>query len=120
MESTHSDDRGFSRRFPRRGFRHGIGILCAGKYWIVAGEGLGEGGVGFISDQVVGKEKPIVLTFAVPGGEFLCVRAEVRSMEKTEDGQVRHGCLFHDLSFDSKRQIRSYVSARPEHEVDVV
>lgn len=57
----------------------------------------------------------IVINFQIPGGEFVSLRAEVRSVREQED-KFLHGISFKNAQFAHKRQIRAFVSARGTNE----
>lgn len=68
------------------------------------------------ADVVLTEEEPLMISFQIPSGDFVCLRAIIRSTQKTdgpEDGPVIvHGLAFSNVEFAIKRQIRSYVSSR--------
>ena len=106
-----------NRKFPRRGFNRGLGCLCDGKYTVGHGVQIGEGGLSFSLGQQFANQKEVVLSFQVPGGSFISVRAEMSDLKKGEKpGQFILICLFKNLKFEHKREIRAYVSARSEFE----
>ncbi len=101
------------RRYPRRAYAHEVGVLCKGEYSIARGLDLGEGGLSFSSDLVFAQGMKLVLSFQIPMGSFLVVRAQVVRMQKDpESNRMMHGCSFLNVKFDNKREIRSFVSAR--------
>ncbi len=107
----------FKRKFPRRNFFRAVGCLCAGEYFVGSGVEIGEGGIAFNlgHDFTLGQE--VVISFQIPGGSFVCVRAELKnSAESQIPGHFTVGCLFQNLKFEQKREIRSFVSARSEEE----
>ena len=101
------------RRYPRRAYTHEVGVLCKGVYSIARGLDLGEGGLSFSSELVFSQGMKMVLSFQVPMGSFLIVRAQVVRLQKDPDSQLMmHGCSFLNIKFEHKREIRSFVSAR--------
>lgn len=114
----------FRRKFPRRVFRRNVGVLSGGKYFVTTGFEIGEGGLSFVSDRILKVGALVVVNFQVPDGDFISVRAEIRNSEiKPGDPQVSkvatqvYGCAFESLTFDRKREIRNFVTNRPESEV---
>lgn len=110
----------FRRKFPRRRFRRNVGILVGGKYFMSGGFEIGEGGLSFTSERVLKVGALLVLNFQVPDGEFVSVRAEIRNAEtegEKSPGPVIYGCAFENLIFERKREIRNFVTNRPESEV---
>lgn len=105
----------FNRRFPRRFFRRGVGVLIGGKYFMAHGSEIGEGGISFKTDRALRMGALVVISFQIPDGQFISVRAEVRNQEKGGSEAV-YGCAFDNLSFDRKREIRSFVTNRSENE----
>lgn len=106
------------RRYPRRDFRRQIGVLVEGAYFLAQGLEVGEGGIAIHVDekalQKLAVGKCAVLTFKMPGGHFISVRAEVRN-DVPVGGAQAVGCSFHNLAFEARREIRSFVSARSEY-----
>ncbi|MFP5518830.1 MAG: PilZ domain-containing protein [Bdellovibrionia bacterium] len=101
------------RKFPRRLFKSPVGVLSRGVYFVADAGELGEGGMSFATDMVVPEGSQIIISFQIPHGDFVCVRAIVRSLLKNERSHVMtHGVSFENLSFANKRQIRAFVSAR--------
>lgn len=99
------------RRFPRREFKRKMGILFKGQYFIAQTEEVGEGGMSFLSEYVLDPGSMIVVNFQIPNGDFVSVRAEVKSSKKQDD-MVFHGVSFLDIEFGKRRQIRMYVSSQ--------
>lgn len=110
--STHS-----RRKFPRRRFHRGVGLLRAGVYDVGAGVEIGEGGLSLTLTHEIPADSHIVLSFQVPDSSFVTVRALVRDCREDGNGGFIVGCQFENISFEQKRQIRSYVSARTMLEV---
>lgn len=107
------------RRFPRRNFRRGVGILIGGKYFLGTGSEIGEGGISFKSTEKLVKGALVVISFQIPDGQFVSVRAEVRNLE-TENAnsmEMVYGCAFENIPFERKREIRNFVTNRPETEM---
>jgi hypothetical protein len=101
------------RKFPRRAFKRSVGFLCEGAYVVGDGTEIGEGGLSLKLPALIPIAKQITLSFQIPGGSFVCVRAEVRSNAKDPvTGLFATGCLFQEIKFEHKREIRFYVSAR--------
>ena len=113
-----NQDLQFKRKFPRRKFRRAMGFLFNGDYHLGTGDEIGEGGLSLRLQQDFPVGKEAVLSFQLPGGSFVCVRIEIRNAQKnSRTGQVLIGCLFKNIKFERKREIRSYVSARTETDV---
>lgn len=110
------EDKGFFRRqFPRRAMKRSIGILSQGHYFVCETGEIGEGGISINSEIVLTEGREVVLSFQIPGGDFVFLRASVLSTQKKEgEHVVTHGLSFSDIAFTHKRQIRAYVSARNE------
>lgn len=110
------EDKGFFRRqYPRRAMKRKVGVLCDGTYIVCESGEVGEGGMSILSEFVLTEGHELVVSFQVPGGEFVFLRALVRSTQKKEgDSRVTHGLSFSDIAFAVKRQIRSFVSARTD------
>ena len=80
------------------------------------GSEIGEGGISFKTDRALRMGALVVISFQIPNGQFISVRAEVRNQEKVVQGDAVYGCAFDNLSFDRKREIRSFVTNRTENE----
>lgn len=103
------------RKFPRKDFHRGVGFLFNGEYLVLEGSELGEGGLSFYSPRLFPIGEDAVLNFQVPDGSFISVRVEVRHTSTVvANEQFLVGCLFKDLQFEHKREIRSYVSKQSE------
>lgn len=114
------EDKGYFRRqFPRRAMKRKAGVLCDGSYFVCDTGEVGEGGMSILSEYVLSEGYQLVVSFQVPGGDFISLRAVVRSVGKVKSGedQVHHGLSFSDVPFATKRQIRAFVSARSGNEV---
>jgi hypothetical protein len=107
----------FKRKFPRRQFHRSIGFLFNGNYLVGSGSEIGEGGLSLLVPSNHPIEKEAVLSFQIPNGSFICVRVEIRNAVKDKkNGFFILGCAYKNLTFEHKREIRSYVSARSEQE----
>lgn len=114
--------KGFRRKFPRRRYHAGIGVLSGGKYFMTTGFEIGEGGISFRSPKLLKVGALVIVNFQVPSGEFVSVRAEIRNTDNKpvpnkEAGDLVYGCAFENLRFERKREIRNFVTNRPESEV---
>lgn len=65
----------------------------------------------FLADELLPQGAVIVLNFRIPGGDFVSLRALVRS-SRAKDGVFVAGVSFENITFSHKRQIRSFVSSR--------
>ena len=111
--SAHS----FKRKFPRRQFGRSVGFLFNGDYFVGKGSEIGEGGLSLRLKDSYPIEKEAVISFQIPHGSFICVRIEIRNAVKDKiTGEIIIGCAYKNLTFEHKREIRSYVSARTEVE----
>lgn len=113
MDKSFEDKGYFRRQYPRRVMKRKVGILCDGTYFVCDSGEIGEGGMSIVSDYVLTEGHELVVSFQVPGGDFVFLRGVVRSTQKKEgDARVTHGLSFAEIEFSIKRQIRSFVSAR--------
>lgn len=103
------------RRYPRKEFYRQVGFLFNGEYHLVNSAEIGEGGLSFFSEKLFPIGEDAVLSFQVPGGSFISIRAEVRH-SKSEMGGMQYiiGCQFKNIQFDTKREIRFYISSQSE------
>lgn len=109
-------DKGFFRRqYPRRFCTRPVGVLCRGKYFMAETVEMGEGGMALASDQVFTVGHQMVINLQIPNGDFVSLRATVRSARK-DKGRCVHGLSFENIQFHHKRQIRSFVSSRSDSE----
>ena len=100
------------RKYPRRSFERGVGFLYRGEYQVINAYEIGEGGAAINLPMEGPKGAIVVLSFQIPHGSFVISIAEVRSCSKSKEGIYRAGCLFQDIKFEHKREIRTFVSAR--------
>lgn len=105
----------FRRRYPRRPMKRKVGILCDGSYFVADSGEIGEGGMSIVTDFVLTEGHQLVVSLQIPHGDFVFLRAVVKSTEKKMgDHLVTHGLSFENVGFSIKRQIRVFVSARKE------
>ena len=103
----------FRRQFPRRAMKKKVGILNDGSYFVADTYEIGEGGLAIVSEFVMTQGHKLVVSFQIPGGDFVFLRATILSTKKHENGtSVIHGLSFDEIAFSIKRQIRAYVSSR--------
>lgn len=91
-------------------------MLIGGKYFMAHGSEIGEGGISFKTDRALKLGALVVISFQIPDGQFISVRAEIRNQEKVIQGEAVYGCAFDNMSFERKREIRSFVTNRSEFE----
>ncbi|MBX3039357.1 MAG: PilZ domain-containing protein [Bdellovibrionaceae bacterium] len=106
----------FRRKYPRRAFKRGAGILYRGQFLISECIEIGEGGLSFSCGRELTPNTLIVASFRIPNGDFVSLRAEVRAARPSPQGGFIHGVAFTHIAFTHKRQIRSFVSERTERE----
>ncbi len=101
------------RRVPRRIYAAPVGVLVAGGYAVGRGYQVGEGGMMISTDQQsLTEDLQIVVSFYLPSGEMIVVRAVVRSVIAEAKGSAeKYGLEFLNLDFQSKRAIRNFVAA---------
>ena len=104
------------RRFPRRYFRRGVGVLSGGRYFLATGSEIGEGGISFRTSERLKVGALVVLSFQIPDGLFVSVRAEIRNEDALTNAELIYGCAFENIVFERKREIRNFVTNRPESE----
>jgi hypothetical protein len=104
------------RKFPRRRFPRSVGFLFNGDYVVGVGSEVGEGGIALYLGQEYPMNTEGVVSFQIPGGSFICVRVELRNLQQEHNDGVIIGCAFKNLTFEHRREIRAYVSARSEFE----
>lgn len=102
------------RKFPRRDVRKKVGVLAAGVFFTCFSLEMGEGGISLETDFVLTENREVVLSFQIPHGSFVSVRALVKSTKSTGSNVV-HGLSFVEIPFLYKRQIRSFVSSLEEY-----
>jgi hypothetical protein len=101
------------RKFPRRDFPRGIGVLLGGVYSVQPGFEIGEGGISFLFPEAIAEDRMAVANFQIPGGGFASVIIDIRRcFVHDETGMTVVGCSFRDVTFEMKREIRTFVSAR--------
>jgi hypothetical protein len=106
----------YRRTYPRRLFKRTVGVLFKGQYFLAQAGEIGEGGLSIRTDLVLTEQEFVMVSFQIPGGNFVCLRAVVRSTQKSnnpgEEPVITHGIAFSNIEFAIKRQIRSFVSSR--------
>lgn len=115
VDPAFEDQSPFRRQYPRRAMNRKVGVLCDGSYFVCETGELGEGGMSIISEFILTEGHELVVSLQIPGGDFVFLRAVVRSTRKKQgDAKVTHGLSFSNIAFAIKRQIRAFVSARTE------
>lgn len=110
-------------RMPRRSFLRTIGVLHRGNYFLAQGSEIGESEIGLILPHEIKVGQRIVINFQIPGGSFISIKAQVKSVARQLNKNpgakpgFNHVCEFIDMKFDSKREVRTFVSSRTEQEV---
>lgn len=87
-----------------------------GVFYISEGEEIGEGGLALRCSRSLAIDTEVVVSFRIPGGDFVSLRAEVKSVRPHPSGENLLGIAFTHIAFTHKRQIRSFVSERTERE----
>jgi hypothetical protein len=82
-----------------------VGVLVKGIYSLNWAKELGEGGMLIETTEPLDPGDTVLLTFKIPTGRHVIVRAEVRN--KPDDHST--GFEFVDLDFSTKRDIRNFV-----------
>ena len=101
------------RKFPRKDFHRAVGFLFNGEYHSLDGEEMSEGGVSFYSPRLFPIGEDAVISFQIPGGSLVSVRVEIRHTSTVvQNEQFLVGCLFKNLEFEHKREIRAFVSSQ--------
>lgn len=113
----------FRRRFPRRRFQNSVGVLCRGKFEMVLGSEIGEGGLLFLSGETFPVGADVVANFFVPGRNFVTVRAQLIYAIPAKTGKnarLSYGVRFIGISFEAKRMIRDYIAEKTAIEANAV
>lgn len=58
----------------------------------------------------------VVVSFMVPGRDFVVCRASVQYDMKDHAGKVLQGLRFINISFEYRRMLRDFISAKTEEE----
>lgn len=104
------------RRFPRRKFHRNVGYLYKGQYNVVECVQIGEGGMMVYSPHAHQKGDCVVVSFMVPGRDFIICRAMVQYPMQDQQGRTLYGMRFIDISFEYRRMLRDFISAKTEDE----
>ncbi|MCB0394421.1 MAG: PilZ domain-containing protein [Bdellovibrionales bacterium] len=105
------------RRYPRRQFKHKVGVLYRGHYLVGDAWEIGEGGIRFSTDHKLEAESVVVLSFLVSTEVYVITKGQLRYQSPPkEDGRITFGFQFLDIAFDKKRAIRDYIAAKTEAE----
>lgn len=100
------------RRHPRRSFVRSIGILQSGTYDLGMAMEVSEGGMLIQGFRELDPSRSVVLSFLVPGKDFVMVRAKL--IYKNSEGA--YGVQFLNLRFENRRLIRDYIAAKSAEE----
>ena len=107
-----------SSRSPRRVFSRAIGLLRDGTFALAQGIQISESGMALVTPLPLAVDSRLVVTFVIPGGNGLVLRAHVVS-ERDPVGKMRsYAIQFHALDLHERRMIRSYVSAKTQAEAE--
>lgn len=120
MDAAPKDVGFYRRKFPRRTFKRSLSFLMHGDYFMVTSCEIGEGGMAFSILKPIQPGQEIVLNFRIPSGDFVSLRAEIRSVNGDVGNELICGVAFKNISFSSKRQIRAFVSSRGATEALIV
>lgn len=101
----------YNRKFPRKDFKRKIGVLYRGTYFLAQAQDMSEGGISFLTDMVLTTSNLCVLTFQIPNGELVTLKATVKHIKKA-GSEVVVGVEFFEISFSNRRQIRNFVASR--------
>lgn len=105
------------RRVPRRKFDARAGVLYRGSYSIEQTYQVGEGGMRISSEFALLKDELIVVTFQIPGGSIICIRAVVRYSGPKVEGSATYGVQFENLDFVYKRELRNFVASASQIDI---
>ena len=103
------------RRFPRRLFRRAISWLHQGHYCLGRGMEIGEGGMLIEGEMQMAVGDTLIVNFMMITG-ICMVKSEVRSIRAGADGLLQYGLQFINLTYDGKKGIREFISAKTEAE----
>jgi c-di-GMP-binding flagellar brake protein YcgR len=79
---------------------------------------VGEGGMSLVSEFAFRESDSVILTFQIPDGSLVCVRAQVRytkSEEVKDDAAI--GFEFAKLEFHFKRELRNFVARATQESI---
>ncbi|MDZ4677928.1 MAG: PilZ domain-containing protein [Oligoflexia bacterium] len=108
------------RRFPRRLFRHSVGLLAHAEYNIVHGIEVGEGGMLVESNGPIKNADHIVVNFYIPKKGFVSVTGVVVYIKPANEKRgPAYGVQFNNLTFENKRMIRDYIADKTSEEVSL-
>jgi hypothetical protein len=106
------------RRVPRRNFKASVGVLCNGQFTIGKSLQVGEGGMSVTVKSSIKVQDRVLLTFQVPEGSIVCVRALVRYIDQTNlADQITIGVQFENLGFNFKRELRNLVAQATQENI---
>lgn len=135
-----------ARRTPRRSYRRPVGILMGGRYVVVEGRSLSEGGVLFSLRDLKGELQirlddfqigtSVAVSLILPAGPVMVLRgAVIYHQDEAEDGNQSAarrvsaaaisgptkaiGIKFYIVPILQRREIRNYVSQKRAGELDV-
>ncbi len=106
------------RRVPRRAFGASVGVLHGGVYRIEKSMEVGEGGMSLSATRQLKENDRLILTFQIPDGSLVCVRASVRYFIANEEvAGTTTGVQFENLDFNLKRELRNYVARATQESI---
>ncbi len=110
----------YRRRFPRRQFYFSIGVLSQGRYDVVPGIEIGEGGLLLDSNRVLKVGSQVVLNFFIPQKGFVGVTGQIAHVTganaEKKVKEFAYGIKFSNLAFENKRMIRDYIAELKSNE----
>lgn len=110
-----------NRSSPRRAFRRPVGILFRGRYEVIQGLQISEGGMLIESDFGMTAKDRLVVSIILPGGDSVIARAQVVYLMNRDGKRTSQafGLQFVDLELPKRRLIRNYVAAKTEMEAEI-
>lgn len=94
-----------------------VGVLLQGKYEIAQSTQIGEGGMMIKPNQPLKEGDLLVVSFMVPHRGFIIVRARVQYlMKEAITNKNQYGLQFLNISFEYRRMLRDFISAKTEEE----
>ena len=124
-------ERASGRRSPRRIYRRPVGVLVAGRYQVLEGRNLSEGGVlialppkkkipkpdAFVAeDLAVGSS--VAISLILPAGSSIVLRGEIIYGKVEEGSGYVFGIKFDTVALHHRREIRNYVSSKQAGEAE--
>lgn len=109
-----------AKRLPRRRYERAVGLLCESKYTMETSVDVGEEGMLVRSSRHLKEGQNVLLNFWMEKVGYIIIPAQIRWVKNDENSKDQFfGLFFLKVSFDYRRALRTYISAKTAAESEV-